>query len=62
MAHRATLPMPIAAVSWASASGGLAGAMLDQDLNGTDFKLLAPDSLQSSRVAPAGQDSSELIS
>jgi thioredoxin reductase len=60
MAHRATLPMPIAAVSWASASGGLAGAMLDQDLIGIDFKLQAPHSLQSSRAAPAGQDRSEL--
>ena len=39
MAHRATLPMPIAAVSWASASGGLAGAMLDQDLIGYDTNL-----------------------
>jgi hypothetical protein len=39
MAHRAALPMPFAAVSWASASGTLAGAMLDQDLLTTDFDL-----------------------
>jgi thioredoxin reductase len=37
MAHRAALPRPFAAVSWASASGTLAGAMLDQDLLGADF-------------------------
>jgi thioredoxin reductase len=60
MAHRSTLPMPFAAVSWASASGTLAGAMLDQDLIGTDFKLQAPGSLQRPRAAPAGQDSSDL--
>jgi len=60
MAHRASLPMPITAVSWASASGGLAGAMLDQDLIGTDFELQAPDSLQSSRAVRASEDSSEL--
>jgi thioredoxin reductase len=47
MAHRATLPSPIAAVSWASASGTLAGAMLDQDLIGTDFKLPSPASQSS---------------
>ena len=41
MAHRAALPMPFAAVSWASASGTLAGAMLDQDLIGTHFELPA---------------------
>jgi thioredoxin reductase len=40
MAHRAALPRPFAAVSWASASGTLAGAMLDQDLLATDFGLL----------------------
>jgi thioredoxin reductase len=39
MAHRAALPMPFAAVSWAAASGTLAGAMLDRDLIATDFKL-----------------------
>jgi thioredoxin reductase len=59
MAHRATLPMPFAAVSWAAASGTLAGAMLDQDLIGTDFKLQVPESVQSSQPAPARQDSSE---
>jgi thioredoxin reductase len=54
MAHRATLPMPIAAVSAASASGALAGAMLDQDLVGTDFGLPAPGSAPRPRTAPAG--------
>jgi thioredoxin reductase len=42
MAHRAALPRSFAAVSWASASGTLAGAMLDQDLLGADFKLPVP--------------------
>jgi thioredoxin reductase len=42
MAHRAALPRPFAAVSWASASGTLAGAMLDQDLLGADFRLPVP--------------------
>jgi thioredoxin reductase len=56
LAHRATLPTSFAAVSWASASGTLAGAMLDQDLIGADFKLQAPESLASSRAAPAGRD------
>jgi thioredoxin reductase len=55
MAHRATLPTPFAAVSWASASGTLAGAMLDQDLIGTDFKLPAPAN-QSPPAAPTGHD------
>jgi thioredoxin reductase len=41
MAHRAALPMPFAAVSWAAASGTLAGATLDQDLLGADFELLS---------------------
>jgi thioredoxin reductase len=59
MAHRATLPMPFAAVSWASASGTLAGAMLDQDLIGADFDLPAPGSLWSPRAVPAGQDGAE---
>jgi thioredoxin reductase len=58
MAHRATLPTPFAAVSWASASGTLAGAMLDQDLIGTDFKLPAP-AHQSPPAAPTGQDRSQ---
>jgi hypothetical protein len=60
MAHRATLPMPIAAVSVASASGTLAGAVLDQDLVAADFKLGAPASSPSSRAAPAGEDGAEL--
>jgi pyruvate/2-oxoglutarate dehydrogenase complex dihydrolipoamide dehydrogenase (E3) component len=59
MAHRAALPMPFAAVSWASASGTLASAMLDQDLIGTDFELPAP-AHQSPPAASTGQDSSEL--
>ena len=42
MAHRASLPRPFAAVSWASASGTLAGAMLDHDLVDADFKLEEP--------------------
>jgi thioredoxin reductase len=42
MAHRPSLPAPVAAVSWASASGTLAGAMLDQDLVGADFELRVP--------------------
>jgi thioredoxin reductase len=58
MAHRATLAMPFAAVSWASASGTLAGAMLDQDLIGADFKLQAPAS-QSTPAASTGQDRSQ---
>jgi thioredoxin reductase len=60
MAHRASLPMPFAAVSWASASGTLAGAILDQDLIGADFKLQAHHSSPSPRAAPAGQDGAEL--
>jgi thioredoxin reductase len=59
MAHRAALPMPFAAVSWASASGTLAGAMLDQDLIGADFGLPAAGSLWSPRAVPAGQDGAE---
>jgi thioredoxin reductase len=58
MAHRASLPMPIAAVSWASASGGLAGAMVDQDLIGADFNPQAP-AYQRSPAAPTGQNGSE---
>jgi thioredoxin reductase len=58
MAHRATLDMPFAAVSWASASGTLAGAMLDQDLIGADFKLQAPAN-QSTPAAAIGQDRSQ---
>jgi pyruvate/2-oxoglutarate dehydrogenase complex dihydrolipoamide dehydrogenase (E3) component len=54
MAHRATLPTPVAAVSAASASGTLAGAMLDQDLLGTDFGLPAPASQRHPATAPVG--------
>ena len=42
MAHRATMPRPFAAVVGAAAAGALAGAMLDQDLLGTDFELPPP--------------------
>jgi thioredoxin reductase len=59
MAHRAALPRPFAAVSWASASGTLAGAMLDQDLVAADFSLQAPDPVPGPRTAPAGQDGQE---
>jgi thioredoxin reductase len=58
MAHRPTLPTPFAAVSWASASGTLAGAMLDQDLIGADFKLPASAN-QSPPAAPSGHDRSQ---
>jgi thioredoxin reductase len=59
MAHRASLPMPFAAVSWASASGTLAGAMLDQDLIVADFNLQAPHHLQTAPAAPGHQQGSE---
>jgi thioredoxin reductase len=59
MAHRAALPRPFAAVSWASASGTLAGAMLDQDLVEADFSLQAPGPVPGPRTAPAGQDGRE---
>jgi thioredoxin reductase len=59
MAHRAALPRPFAAVSWASASGTLAGAMLDQELVAADFSLQAPDPVPGPRTAPAGQDGRE---
>jgi NADPH-dependent 2,4-dienoyl-CoA reductase/sulfur reductase-like enzyme len=52
MAHRAALPRPFAAVSWASASGTLAGAMLDQDLVAADYSLQAPDPVPGPRTAP----------
>ena len=58
MAHRATLALPFAAVSWASASGTLAGAMVDQDLIGAEFKLQAPVN-QSMPAAAIGQDRSQ---
>ena len=58
MAHRAALPRPFAAVSWASASGTLASAMLDQELVATAFKLQAPDSRQRPQATPAGQNPS----
>ena len=59
MAHRATLPKPMAAVSWASASGTLAGAMVDQDLVAADFGLQAPAPATGLRAGPAGQDGRE---
>ena len=58
MAHRTALPRPFAAVSWASASGTLAGAMLDEELVATDFKLQAPDSRQRPQAPPAGHNPS----
>ncbi len=60
MAHRAALPMPFAAVSWASASGTLAGAMLDQDLLTTDFDLPLPRRLQDAPAAPGDREGSAL--
>lgn len=60
MAHRAALPMPFAAVSWASASGTLAGAMLDQDLLTTDFDLPLPPRLLGAPAAPADREGSAL--
>jgi thioredoxin reductase len=56
MAHRPSLPRPFAAVSWAAASGTLAGAMLDQDLLGADFPLPPPDAHRAAPVAAGGQD------
>ena len=52
--------MPFAAVSWASASGTLAGAMLDQDLLTTDFDLPLPRRLQDAPAAPADPGGSAL--
>jgi thioredoxin reductase len=60
MAHRAALPMPFAAVSWASASGTLAGAMLDQDLLTTDFDLPLPHPPGGAPAAPADPSGSAL--
>jgi thioredoxin reductase len=42
MAHRASVPTAFAAVSWAAATGTLAGAMLDQDLITARFNLQMP--------------------
>ncbi|MGV9309403.1 NAD(P)/FAD-dependent oxidoreductase [Nonomuraea sp. NPDC003727] len=42
MARRATVPVPLAAVVAAAASGAVAGAALDQDLLGDDFGLPGP--------------------
>lgn len=56
MAHRAALPMPFAAVSWASASGTLAGAMLDQDLVTADFDLPLPLRHGGAPAAPGDGD------
>jgi thioredoxin reductase len=60
MAHRAALPMPFAAVSWASASGTVAGAMLDQDLLTTDFDLPLPQHLRPAPATPDAREGSEL--
>ncbi|MGV9771883.1 NAD(P)/FAD-dependent oxidoreductase [Streptosporangium sp. NPDC003464] len=48
MARRATVPMPLAAVVAAAASGTVAAGVLDQDLLSVDFALPAP--------FPAGKD------
>ncbi|MFI7520162.1 hypothetical protein [Micromonospora globbae] len=42
MARRATVPMPLAAVVTAAASGTVAGAVIDQDLVCADFDLPNP--------------------
>lgn len=42
MARRATVPIPLAAVVAAAASGTVAGSVIDQDLVGVDFKLPNP--------------------
>ncbi|MBB3674672.1 NAD(P)/FAD-dependent oxidoreductase [Modestobacter versicolor] len=42
MAHRSTLPMPLASVTAAGAAGQVAAAVLDQDLLSDDFALPAP--------------------
>ncbi|MCG5217449.1 NAD(P)/FAD-dependent oxidoreductase [Streptosporangium sp. KLBMP 9127] len=42
MARRATVPMPLAAVVTAAASGTVAGAVIDQDLLAADFDLPDP--------------------
>jgi thioredoxin reductase len=42
MARRAALPMPLAAVAPAAASGTTAGAAVDQDLLSADFALPNP--------------------
>ncbi|WP_309054715.1 FAD-dependent oxidoreductase, partial [Streptomyces sp.] len=42
MARRATVPVPLAAVVAAAASGTVAGTVIDQDLVSVDFKLPNP--------------------
>ena len=56
MAHRAAMPKPFAAVSWASASGTLAGAMLDQDLVTVEFDLPLPLRHGGAPAAPGDGD------
>lgn len=53
MAHRATLPMPLAAVVTAAAAGTVAGAALDQDLLSEDCGLPGPFPAAAA-AAPAG--------
>ena len=56
MAHRAALPMPFAAVSWASASGHAGRGDARPGPGRTDFNLQAPGPVPGPRTAPAGQD------
>jgi hypothetical protein len=51
-------PLERAAVSWASACGTLAGAMLDQDLDTTDFDLPVPQQLQHAPAARSDRQGS----
>ncbi|MFW6695031.1 NAD(P)/FAD-dependent oxidoreductase [Streptomyces sp. MAR4 CNX-425] len=52
MAHRATLPTPVAAVAAAAAAGTVAGAALDQDLLSEEYGLPGP--FPRPAAAPAG--------
>lgn len=53
MAHRATVPVPVAAVVAAAAAGTVAGAALDQDLLSEDYGLPNPFP-KAAAPAPAG--------
>jgi len=55
MAHRATVPMPVAAVVAAAAAGTVAGAAADQDLLSEDYGLPNPfPATAAAAAAPAG--------
>lgn len=54
MAHRATVPMPVAAVVAAAAAGTVAGAALDQDLLSEEYGLPNPFPGPVPAPAPAG--------